>query len=275
MRHKKINVIKLISYLIILVLFYSVVVEPSLLVVRNFTVNEKDTKNQTVVNLVQITDTQIGYFYNIKKLDSMIKKVNSLKPDIVVFTGDLIDSANKEPDLLEITKNLKNIESNIGKFSVFGNHDYRKNREKVYENIMEQAGFRLLINENERISIGNDKFINIIGLDEILLGKPNFNVLENLNKDEFNLLLMHEPDVIDRILPNKIDLMLSGHSHGGQVRIPVKGALATPPYGRKYTKGFYNINGNKLYVSSGLGSTKLPFRLCNVPEIVKFKIFLN
>ncbi|MEG2247253.1 MAG: metallophosphoesterase, partial [Peptostreptococcaceae bacterium] len=96
---------------------------------------------------------------------------------------------------------------------------------------------------------------------------------KEMDDNDFNLMLIHEPDIMDGFKEGKIDLAVAGHTHGGQVSLPIKGEILAPPYGKKYTKGFYEINENNLYVSSGLGSTKLPFRLMNIPEIIEFNIY--
>ena len=264
-----------------LLVIYSTLIEPNLLITKRFDGYQIDNKidgNQENgdLKIIHITDTQIGKFYGIDKLKLVVEDINRLDADIVVFTGDLIDSSNKTPNSQEIIQELKKINANIGKYSIYGNHDYIGELPKYYEEIMKQSGFEMLVNQNERIHIKEDKYINIIGLDEKLHGKPNTDLKEyDLSKEDFNLLLLHEPDIIDEIDAKSIDLALAGHSHGGQIRIPIKdGAIITPPYARKYTKGFYEINENRLYVSSGLGSTKLPFRLFNIPEIVLFDIHI-
>lgn len=284
MTGNKNNIFKLISIILILVMVYSAIIEPNLLIIKKFNLDEDgkiieekiEDEHIESFKIVHISDTQIGYFYSAKRLKNLAKKINSLNPDIVVFTGDLIDYANKKPDIEKITENLSKIDAKIGKFAVFGNHDYMYDLPKHYTEIMKNSEFNLLVNENKRIELENGKYINIIGLDEKLNGNP---LIDKYDKEtdinDFNLVLMHNPDVIEEFKNSKIDLMLSGHSHGGQVSIPIKGAILTPPYGRKYTKGFYEVNGNNLFVTSGLGSTKLPFRLLNVPEIVEFNITLK
>lgn len=268
----------------ILIFIYSVAIEPSLLIVKKYNINESGNlvKNDIVktesesIKVVQISDTQIGSFYSTKNLKKVANKVNALNPDIIVFTGDLIDYSNKNPDIDEITAILSSMNARLGKFSVFGNHDYMYKLPRYYRQIMKKSNFNLLINENKKIKLADDKYINILGVDEILNGNPDIKYLENkTDKNNFNLLLAHEPDLVDMFSKDSMNLVLSGHSHGGQIRIPFKGALVTPPYGRKYTKGFYEVNGNHLYVSSGLGSTKLPFRFFNIPEIVEFNILIQ
>lgn len=278
---RKKQILKLISIILLLLLVYSAIVEPNLLVIKKFSLDYNgkiiedkiEDGGNKVLKVVHISDTQIGYFYSAKRLKNLAKKINNLKPDIVVFTGDLIDYANKNPNAEKITENLSKISAKIGKFAVFGNHDYMYDLPKYYTKIMKESGFELLVNDNKRIDLGNEKYINIIGLDEKLKGKPAVEKFdEEMKSSDFNLVLMHNPDVIEEFKNSKIDLMLSGHSHGGQVSIPIKGAVLTPPYGRKYTKGLYKVNGNNLFVTSGLGSTKLPFRFLNIPEIVEFDI---
>lgn len=282
MINKNKKIFKFIVISLSLLMIYSAIIEPNLLVIKKYNLN-KDGKliekkldnkeNKKIFKVVHISDTQIGYFYSAKRLKSLSKKINNLDPDIVVFTGDLIDYSNKNPDIEKITENLSKINAKIGKFAVFGNHDYMYDLPKYYKQIMKNSGFELLVNENKSIDLGDGNYINVVGLDEKLNGKPAVEEYdEKMNPDDFNLVLLHNPDVVEEFKNSKIDLMLSGHSHGGQVSIPIKGALLTPPYGRKYTKGFYEVNGNNLFVTSGLGSTKLPFRLLNIPEIVEFNI---
>ncbi|WP_227858672.1 MULTISPECIES: metallophosphoesterase [unclassified Clostridioides] len=250
---------------------------------KKYNISENGTliKSDTIgsksesIKVVQISDTQIGSFYSTKNLKRVANKINTLNPDIIVFTGDLIDYSNKNPDIDEITTILLSMDARLGKFSVFGNHDYMYKLPRYYRQIMKNSNFNLLINENKKIKLEDDKYINILGVDEILNGNPNIKYLESqIDNKDFNLLLAHEPDLVDMLSEDVMNLVLSGHSHGGQIRLPIKGALVTPPYGRKYTKGFYDINGNNLYVSSGLGSTKLPFRFFNIPEIIEFNIII-
>ncbi|MCC0629687.1 metallophosphoesterase [Clostridioides sp. ES-S-0171-01] len=275
--------LKFFILIFIFIFIYSVAIEPSLLIVKKYNISENGTliKSDTIgsksesIKVVQISDTQIGSFYSTKNLKRVANKINTLNPDIIVFTGDLIDYSNKNPDIDEITTILLSMDARLGKFSVFGNHDYMYKLPRYYRQIMKNSNFNLLINENKKIKLEDDKYINILGVDEILNGNPNIKYLESqIDNKDFNLLLAHEPDLVDMLSEDVMNLVLSGHSHGGQIRLPIKGALVTPPYGRKYTKGFYDINGNNLYVSSGLGSTKLPFRFFNIPEIIEFNIII-
>lgn len=152
--NKKIT-FRVISILLIVVMVYSAIIEPNLLVIKKFNISEEGTlikekielKEKKSLKVVQISDTQIGYFYGAKRLNGLSKKINNLNPDIVVFTGDLIDYANKNPDIEKITKYLSKIDAKIGKFAVFGNHDYMYDLPKYYTEIMKNSGYDLLIPE--------------------------------------------------------------------------------------------------------------------------------
>lgn len=254
---------------------YSVYIEPNLLIKKEFDINIDMREEYDSIKIVQFTDTQLGEFYSLGDLKKVVKKINNQKPDIVVFTGDLMDNAANYDEISQISDVLSEIEAPYGKYAVFGNRDYGGGAVRYYEEIMNHSGFKVLINEKESISI-NGMNVNIFGADDALMGYYSAEeTMINVDEDEINILLLHEPDLADDFSNYPIDLILSGHSHGGQVKIPIIGALKTTYLGEKYIKGFYDVNGDantRLYVSSGLGNTRLPFRLLNIPEIVIFNI---
>lgn len=256
-------------------LMYSVLVEPKMLKVKEIEIDAKiDLKEE--LKVVQFTDTQLGDFYSINDLEKAVKKINEQEPDLVLFTGDLIDSAWNYEDIDKVSGVLKNIKSEYGNFAVYGNHDYGGGAFKHYSKILEQSNFNLLINDKARIDLNNNKSVSIFGVDDIMFG--NFDpekTMKNVEKNNLNILLLHEPDGIDALKKHPIDLALAGHSHGGQIDIPFYGPAVKVHYARKYTKGMYDFDNErktKLYVNSGMGNTKLPFRMFNVPEITVFKI---
>lgn len=258
--------------ILIMAVLYSIFIEPKLLVVKDYGVVIDRGRE---IKVIQFTDTHLGEFYSLEQLKKAVKKINSLNPDIVVFTGDLIDNAYKYEEKNKISEVLKEINASIGKYAIYGNHDYGGGAVRYYRTIIEKSGFKVLRNSKETINIGNKK-INIFGVDDKLLG--NFSVdktMNGINKKDINLLLLHEPDLIDKFKSYPIDLALSGHSHGGQVYVPFYGPIVKNVLAEKYNKGFYEINNSrftKLYVNTGMGNTKLPFRFFNIPEISMFKI---
>lgn len=260
--------------------FYTVKIEPRLIWTKRVDIASKYvTKDLEGLKIVQFTDTQLGPFYTLEDLKKVVARVNKEDADLVVFTGDLIDEfKHYSGDIEEISSLLGQMKAKIGKYAIYGNHDRGGGGEKVYEPIMAEGGFTVLVNEVNPLRIGQTK-INLIGIDDALLGVPLItNTLKTLPKDTFNLLLIHEPDAAEVSKKFPVDLQLSGHSHGGQIRLPFIGTLITPPGAQTYTHGLYKIAGNerlKLYVSTGLGNTRLPFRLMNIPEVVVFTLTNN
>jgi len=255
---------------------YARFIEPNMLNVHYENIsNELISKNTNDVKILQFSDTHLSEYFNIEDLQKVVDKINEEKPDIVIFTGDLIDhyyNYSYTGNISQIWEVLSNIKAPLGKYAVYGNHDYGGGAEKVYKDIMENSGFITLVNESVILKQYN---LNIIGLDDSIFGNLDIEKLNELIDDGFfNIVISHEPDVIDIMLEYSIDLFLSGHSHGGQVHIPfVKSIL--PPLGEKYIKGIYefeNHRNTKLYVNVGIGTSQIPFRFMAVPELSVFTL---
>ncbi|MCC6082140.1 metallophosphoesterase, partial [Bacillus thuringiensis] len=231
--------------------------------------------------ILQFSDVHLGPEFTLKQLEHLVEKMNELHPDIVVFTGDLIDkfgsySAERE----EAKAILQKIYAPLGKYAVFGNHDRGGGGSLFYKKYMEEAGFSVLVNEVQKIKVENGKYITISGLDDFLLGKPQIDsTLKNLKQNDFNMLLVHEPDVVTKINRYPVDLQLSGHSHGGQVQIPFVGPLITTKLAENYVEGMYEVEGKSkplyLYVNRGIGTTRMPVRFWSVPELSVFVLKQN
>lgn len=255
----------------VLIYSYSRYIEPNLLKVQTKNISSQLINSSDEIKIVQFSDTHISERFNIEDLQQMVKEINSENPDIVVFTGDLIDHFNSyeyKGDVDEIWQVLGKINAPLGKYAVYGNHDYGGGAEKIYKKIMENSGFALLINENHKIPEHN---INIIGLDDSIFGNFDETLLNDLSDENFyNVALSHEPDVVDLLLEYNVDLILSGHSHGGQVNIPYLSSAMLPELAKKYTRGMYefeNKRDTRLYVNIGIGTSQIPFRFLAIPEI--------
>ncbi|HCQ91506.1 MAG TPA: metallophosphoesterase [Clostridium sp.] len=268
---------RIIIYLIIIVAIigvYSMYIEPKLMRVKDYgTIIDKGERRE--LKIVQFSDTQLGEFFSLEQLEKVVEKINSTEPDIVIFAGDLIDNASQYEEISKIADVLSNINYKIGKYAVYGNHDYGGGAVRYYDSIMEQSGFKVLKNSSEYIKL-EDANIRIFGADEKLMGGYNAEeTMNGINESDINLLILHEPDLIDDFKDYPIDLALAGHSHGGQVYIPFYGPIINNVLSEKYNKGFYQLNNErktKLYVNTGLGNTKLRPRLGNIPEITTFII---
>lgn len=236
------------------------------------------------LRLVQISDLHLGSFnsrYHI--LDRAIKTINQLKPDLIFFTGDLVN--NYAWELKGWSLVFQRLSSHMGKFAILGNHDYgdyskwksNKAKQDNLESIkyfFTKIGFDLLLNESRIIKRGEDE-IAIIGVEN--WGKPPFKQYGDLNqamKDvvdvPFKILLSHDPSHWSEEVVNDTDiaLSLSGHTHGMQVGIRIKTKEWSPiKYKYKHWAGLYEINKQYLHVNRGLGWMGFPGRLGMRPEI--------
>lgn len=259
-----------------LILLYSYFIGNSGLKVKEYKiVNEKMPDEFYGLKIVHISDVHFGKYFNEKKLEKVVSKVNELNPDIVVLTGDLVDnekiSKQEEEALITI---LSKIKANLGKYAINGNHDYKY---KNWEYVIKDSGF-INLNDTYNVIYGNNSKILISGISTNYFGGIPVNeklkdVNEYLQKTEVNykILLIHEPDYIDNI-NDSYDLILSGHSHNGQITIPLIGAIHTPKGSKKYYKNYYKINNSDLYISSGLGTSKIPLRLFNKPSFNFYRL---
>ena len=257
---------------LICVYVYARVIEPNLLNVHyeNIT-NKLISESSGKIKILQFSDTHLSNYFDIDDLEKVVIKINNENPDIVIFTGDLIDHYHEYSyigDISQISDILGQIKAPLGKYSVYGNHDYGGGAEKVYSEIMEKGGFITLVNSVVKLENYN---INIVGLDDSIFGNIDMEKLhQNIDDSCYNIVISHEPDVVDYMLEYNIDLFLSGHSHGGQVHIPFFSSAIYPPLGEKYTRGLYefeNHRDTKLYVNIGIGTSQVPFRFMAAPEL--------
>lgn len=206
-------------------------------------------------------------------MEKIVAEVNKEKPEIVVFTGDLFDRFATYGSVEETVATLKKIDASLGKFAVWGNHDYGGDASSIYPTVLSNSDFQLLENDGTTVITTNGEKIFIAGLDDALLKTASIPNALAKNDGAYTVLLGHEPDIADQIQNQNVQLMLSGHSHGGQIKLPfftVKNMLA-----KKYFRGFYDITPHtKLYVNSGLGTTKISARFYIPPEIAIFKLYL-
>lgn len=253
----------------ILVGGYAWLIEPNLLrVSRQEAAADGKTGPLTVVFF---TDTHFGSLYSPDHLSRIVEKINAEKPDLALFGGDFFDAYAKDAalfDLEQIGETLSEIDAGLGKYAVWGNHDRGGGASRVYEQVMEAGGFSVL--DNRWVSLPESGLV-LAGVDDGLLGTPSLD-LSDAPADAFVILLSHEPDPVRELPAGGVDLILSGHSHGGQVSLPFLTQAVLPPGGREFRKGWYRLGESALFVSCGIGTTKLPVRLGNIPEICVFTL---
>lgn len=256
--------------------YYALNIEPKLLDVSNYKIiNKAIPPSFNNFKIIQFSDTHLGFHYDLKQLKKLVHKINQLKPDLIFFTGDLMDAPNKYQETNQIIPILKELEAPFGKFAIYGNHDHGGYGSDIYKSIMAESNFTLLLNSHQEIKLLDGSHFYVIGIDDAMLGKPNIiTAIEGIPDDAYKILLSHAPDLADDAALYPIQLQLSGHSHGGQIKIPFAGALVKPPYAENYHEGFYEIGNTPLtlYVNRGIGTTRLPFRFLSKPELTLFTL---
>lgn len=271
---KIIKILFFIIFILIIILLYSRFIGTKGLKVKEYKiVNENFTDNFYGLKIVHITDLHYGNTTNKSDLKKIVDKVNLIKPDIIVFTGDLLDEELSNEELEEFKSILNNMKSNIKKYAVNGNHD------ENFSEILKETGFTDLNNNYDSLYNSNNSVILFSGIntnDDINDAIKNINNFlsdeQNTNNIIYKIMLMHEPDKILDFDYNNYDLILAGHSHNGQITIPFIGSLYKPNGSKKYYKDYYELEGTKLYISGGIGTSTLKFRLFNKPSINLYRL---
>lgn len=270
--------IKLVGILcLIICLFASVVIYGRYVSVNSLTItnqkieSDKITKDLNNLKIAFISDIHFNHFMNTDRLMNMVEKINANKPDIILFGGDLFDDPslynvdeNVEKELIQCLKALK---ANDGKFAVLGEEDHDDNVANIIKDLLFQADFELLNNKHLQLTKNGDSFINLIGIDSLIKGKPDIEKsFEDVNTKSFTIVLSHAPDIMKDLPKSGIDLVLTGHSHGGQISLPFIGSLTEVKGATIYSKGNYLINQTQLIVSNGLGTTDQDIRIFSDPQ---------
>jgi predicted MPP superfamily phosphohydrolase len=218
--------------------------------------------------ILQMTDLHLYPLTQPPLIEKSVAMANSLNPDLVVLTGDYVWQILEAID--ELAPILAGLNARYGVYSTLGNHDYWLDAE-VISATLEAAGLPVLVNQGLTIQQGGGSFY-LAGLDDGWSGNPDLDAtLEGAKPDDRVILLCHEPDLADPIsIDGRVDLQLSGHTHGGQIRIPGIGALILPYLGRKYDFGLYEVNNMLLYTNRGIGVISEPVRYNCPPEITQF-----
>lgn len=249
--------------------YYSVRVEPNKLIVKNETLYLPHwNKGLDGLRIAVISDLHVGSpKVSLIRLQSIVKLVNSQNPDIIFLLGDLDAMAIAESKISqdEISKILSGLKAPYGVISVMGNHDYEP--EGIVKNIFCKSKITLLENHSKYIKYKGHT-VRIVGFKDLWHHylEPE-SIIGSNDSVKPIIVLSHNPDVFPDV-PDFVSLTLSGHTHGGEVYLPMLGAPMVPSkFAQRYRKGYVVENNKHLFVSSGVG-TLSPFRLFNPPEVV-------
>lgn len=254
-----------------MLIVWSFFIEPNLLTVNSVNIKVDGLKG---LKVVLFSDLHVKT-YQKKNLIRVIDKINEQQPDIVLNTGDFVSAENKKYSMPieETARELSRIKAKYGTYAVLGNHDWWQGGEKI-ERALEKNGITVLGNENTYITI-NGKKIYIVGVEDMTTRNINLaKALKNVSSPA--ILMTHSPDLFPYItkpanqkLTGKVNLVLAGHTHGGQVVFPFIGPVIVPSeYDKKYASGLFEENGHKMFVTKGIGTSILHVRFNCIPEIV-------
>ena len=270
---KVLKILSIIFIIIILIIIYSRYIATIGLVTKETTITDNNiSEDFDGLKIVHFSDLHYKRIITKKRIDKITKEINLINPDIIVFTGDLIDDDSNitDEDVKYLKEILSSINSKYGKYAVLGNHDYSIDIETMRE-IYNDSNFKLLENSYDIIYSKNNEKIYIGGIST---GEYNESILNKVivNENMYKIILLHEPDFIDDIISINPNLALAGHSHNGQLNIPYIKKLFLPKNAEKYYDEYYKINNTEFYISSGIGVSRYNFRLFNTPSINFYRI---
>ena len=234
------------------------------------------------MRIAQMSDLHMDEYSEAFFLRRAIEHVNELKPDAVFLTGDYVTAGITtrkfaEGSAWQCANLLTGLECRA-RYAILGNHDVLVNSPLVAEALADN-GMTVLVNRCLPVERAGARFW-LAGLDDAVEGRPDPEraippQIRNI-ADEPVILMCHAPDYADELLKHaagrSVALMLSGHTHGGQIRLPFVGAMQLPPLGRKYVEGWFRLGSTQLYVNRGLGAVGVPFRFDCPPEITLFTL---
>lgn len=285
-KEKRIKLIKLILkifivfFIIILILLFYIDYSSSSIITKEKRIrSDKIPTSMNGIKIIQFSDLDYGSTIFKSEVKNLVKIINIRKPDIVIFTGNLIDTNYKikTKEQEELTKELQKINTTMGKYAVSG-----KNDKESFNTIMNQSDFTILNNEYDLIYKNDNNPILIVGLSSLINNTREIDKAYSYFKEEthnseiYTISIMSETDGLDNILSSyNNDLVLAGNSLNGQIRLPFIGGIITRDGSKKYKDEYYKINNTEIFVSSGISSLDIGFRLFNHPSINLFRLTNN
>jgi len=216
-----------------------------------------------------LTDTHVASFMRRNLYRAVVEQAMAFDPDLVLLGGDFVTWERHIPLMAEVL--LTDLKARDGVYAILGNHDYWANPDKVVAT-MSDRGVRFIINRSVAIRRGDDA-ISLLGIDEVYRGTPDLDAAFAKVDQRLPILgVSHHPDIIDLLDERKLDLLVCGHTHGGQIRFPFFGSVVVPSrHEQRYASGFHRAGGVLMYVSRGVGAIP-PLRILCRPEVATFTL---
>ena len=249
-------------------------IEPYWIKEKTVTINNQEIPKQfNDVKIVFMSDIHHGPFLSKKRLAKVVDRVNSLEPDIILMGGDYVQYSPKyiEPCFKELEK----LKADIGVYGVLGNHDHLESQELTRQ-FMKEAGILSIDNKSYWIEKGEGR-IKVGGVGDYYYDIQNIeHTVYDVQSEDFVILVTHNPDYLEELETDKIDLAFAGHTHGGQVTFFGLWAPLIPSrFGQKYRTGLLSNDNMKVIVSNGIGTVALPIRFFARPQIVTVSLKNN
>jgi predicted MPP superfamily phosphohydrolase len=243
--------------------------EPNLPVVEKVVIQDgviaERMKGLTVVHISDIhLRDKPGFLEN-----RLASKINALQPDLLFITGDFLDDLGSLNDMVTL---LKSFSVKVGIYGVLGNTDHHFFRTKGLMKELQSSGITILLNENRRVSLSNGKQIWLAGVDDPVGKRDKLSMaLEGIPASEPVLLLAHSPDIYVQSILAKVNMVMVGHTHGGQIGIPF--LIQRSDYANRspFMSGLFRDGSTSMYVNRGIGTKTLPVRLLCRPEITCYE----
>lgn len=285
-RQIKTKLVRLCFFVFLLLIFiivqWGAFIEPQIITVKNIELNLKSTPRRETIKIALISDIHAGRYKKNLFVKRAVSKILKQNPDLLLIAGDFI--LGKEANAQYLYP-LKNLAEKFPVVVVTGNHEFNmgklndqraKDRTGLLRKLLAEWNISILDNATKKITTDQGN-LNITGLPDIWIGKVDFNAAEiNLDPRLPKILLVHNPDIILEQESSNFDLVLAGHTHCGQIRLPFIGSVPPLPtkLGRAFDKGLFQLKNNLLYITCGLGETGPRARLFNPPEITMINLDL-
>lgn len=257
-------------------MLYARFVEPNVLVVRKIRIDSgRDINNGKPLRITLLSDFHYPRHADSRLVRRAIEKSNRFDPDLVFMLGDFFDKNRNNPAILpcDVKTVFGEIRSKLGIFGVLGNHDHRFDEQAIRKVLESETDIRLIDNSSIGIELSGVP-IYIAGVGDLRSKDAHYDrAVRGIPQDSGIILLSHNPDVVEEISDPRILIQFSGHTHGGQVRLPFIGALRVPSkFGSRYSQGLIDCGNHLLYVNRGICSMKRIRFMCP-PEVTWVEIY--
>lgn len=221
---------------------------------------------------VQFTDVHLGENFSLLQLQKLVDAIMAQKPEVIFFTGDLINAPKTYRAEKQAASILAKLQAPYGKIAVLGNHDFRKDQGEKSRALLQQAGFTVLNDSETSFTTNTGWRVRVVGMADSIFQRPDYSIIKGREEETLCIVLAHETDFAEEIADYVPDVVLAGHTHGGQIRLGFLGTPVRAIHAKKFPRGIFTLGRTTLYVDSGVGLSGIPARFDVVPQFTVLKI---